>query len=54
MKQELIELLRQASEICAANINNADNIDLHQMTEDLDCMIDQLNDIKKFEKFEHE
>lgn len=52
MREKLIELLKQASDICSENISNADNIDLHQMCEDLDSMIDNLNEIGEFEVYE--
>jgi len=51
MKQTLIDLLKKASNLCVDNIDNAHNIDLHQMYEDLDSMIDQLNEIEDFETY---
>ena len=51
MKQTLIDLLKKASNLCVDNIDKAHNIDLHQMYEDLDSMIDQLNEIEDFETY---
>ena len=49
--EELKELLTRASEICVKNINSADNIDLHDMAEQLDKWVDELNKIGKFETY---
>jgi hypothetical protein len=45
-------LLQQANNLMIANIDKADNIDLEYMSQKLDQMIDDLTEIKDFEKFE--
>jgi hypothetical protein len=45
-------LLQQASKLMYENIDKADNIDLEYMSQKLDQMIDDLTEIKDFEKFE--
>ena len=45
-------LLTQASKLMYENIDKADNIDLEYMSQKLDQMIDDLTEIKDFEKFE--
>jgi hypothetical protein len=54
MKQidEIKELLQQASNLMCENIDKADNIDLEYMSQKLDQMVDDLTEIKDFEKFE--
>lgn len=54
MKQTLIDLLKKASDLCVDNLDKAHNIDLHQMYEDLDSMIDQLNEIEDFEIYDEQ
>ena len=46
------ELLKQAANLMFINIEKADNIDLHTMMEMVDGMVDDLNEIGDFEKFE--
>jgi len=45
-------LLQQANNLMIDNIDKADNIDLEYMSQKLDQMIDDLTEIKDFEKFE--
>jgi len=45
-------LLQQANNLMINNIDKADNIDLEYMSQKLDQMIDDLTEIKDFEKFE--
>ena len=54
MKTQLIETLKQASKLCWDNVGKADNIDLHNMGEEIDNFIDQLSEIDDFEKYEDE
>ena len=49
---EIKELLTQASKLMYENIDKADNIDLEYMSQKLDQMVDDLTEIKDFEKFE--
>jgi hypothetical protein len=46
---KLRELLESASAICEANLDKAENIDLHSMMETLDEYVDELNAIENFE-----
>jgi hypothetical protein len=41
-KNELIELLKKAAEICWDNVNEVEYVDLHNMGEILEGMIDDL------------
>jgi hypothetical protein len=45
-------LLQQANNLMINNIDKADNIDLEYMSQKLDQMIDDLTEIKDFEKFD--
>ena len=49
--EQLIQLLKQASDLACDNVKNADNIDLHDMFEQLDNYIDELKTIKQFEVY---
>ena len=51
---KLGHLLLEAKMLMVMNIRNADNIDLDEMSQTLDDMIDELNKIKDFEKYEDE
>jgi len=46
------ELLTQVSLLCEQNVEKADNIDLHTMMEMVNDMVDDLDKIGDFEKFE--
>jgi len=41
-KNELIELLRKAAEICWDNVDEVEDVDLHDMGERLEGMIEDL------------
>lgn len=47
----LRNLLDDASVICAANLDKAENIDLHSMMETLQDYVDELNAIENFEVY---
>jgi hypothetical protein len=46
------ELLEQASNLMSENIDSAHNIDLEYMSQRLDTMVSDLNEIGDFEKYE--
>jgi hypothetical protein len=51
---KLRELLERASSICEANLDKAENIDLHSIMETLDEYVDKLNAIENFEVYGEE
>ena len=53
-KAKLLELLMRAYVECDKNISNAHNIDLEDMSQVLEGMIDNLNDIEDFEVYEED
>jgi hypothetical protein len=46
------ELLTQANSLVIKNFDNAHNIDLEYMSQKIDDMVDELDEIGDFEKFE--
>lgn len=52
--KQLIQLLKQASDLARNNVKNADNIDLYDMFEQLNNYIDELKAIKQFEVYDED
>lgn len=48
----LKKLIKEAVKICSKNISKAHNIDLEDMSQTLDSLLDQLNDIDDFELYD--
>ena len=48
----LKKLIKEAVKICNKNISKAHNIDLVDMSQTLDSLLDQLNDIDDFELYD--
>ena len=52
--EQLKSLLRQAIELAEANINNAHNFDLEDLSQVLEGYVDELNEIGNFETYPDE
>ena len=48
----LKKLIKEAVKICNKNISKAHNIDLEDMSQTLDSLLDQLNDVKDFKTYD--
>ena len=48
----LKKLIKEVVKICSKNISKAHNIDLVDMSQTLDSLLDQLNDIDDFELYD--
>jgi predicted translin family RNA/ssDNA-binding protein len=51
-KEELVKILEQAIKLANKNIDKCNNFDLEDLSQTLDRYIDDLNEIKRFEKID--
>jgi hypothetical protein len=52
--EQLKSLLKQAAEVAEANIDNAHNFDLEDLSQVLEGYVDELNEIGDFETYSEE